>query len=400
MSEAARLDPSQVLIEFDMDSLPPIPTSKPKGPRDLREVIPAGKGRFSKGDVGVQEYLGRIRAGQRCGIQSALKLHGCELSQDWRQPSVVCIAGGGPSLQDEVGALRHLLKRGAKSLAVNKSHDWLLKRGLPCHYSALLDPKDWVAGYVDLNLAKSAVIRKRAGKLWAETRHLIASQCHDLTIAKFRGGANSYLWHAGAGVGESTVLNTEFANEDWINITGASVIGLRAVGIGYGLGFRAFHLFGVDGSSKMPTDAEMQIILRDLSEGGKPAEPLSSEQIKTMLFTMIERNLKLPAVTTEILKKYLYSYGKPHIDATWKAFNVKLDSGWERAFMSNHHMARSVYEFEDSMRHWDSEIKAGKMEPFTVRVHGNPEHSAIAMVAAGMGVHADAAENEKYGCAP
>jgi hypothetical protein len=96
----------------------------------------------------------------------------------------------------------------------------------------------------------------------------------------------------------------------------------------------------------------------------------------------------------------LYAYDKPHIDATWRTFEVKLTSGWTRAFMANHHMARSVYEFEDSMREWDGQIKAGKMEPFAIRVHGNPEYSAIAMVAAGMGVHAAAEENGRYGKRP
>jgi len=327
-----------------------------KGPRNLRDVIPPGKGRFSKGPKGDLEYLDRIRNGQRCGIPSILELVNSERSQDFDKPSVVCIVGGGPSLQDTVGELRHLIKRGAKTLAVNKSHDWLLKRGLPCHYSALLDPKDWVAGYVDLALNAAKSTRKRVGKLWADTRHLIASQCHDNTIAKFKGNPNAYIWHAGAGLGESEVLKTEFAGEPWVILAGASVIGLRGVPLGYGLGFREFHFFGLDGSAKAP----------------KPG--------------------------TETPQ--LYSYDKPHIDPTWKQFEVKLNTGWKRHFLANHHMARSVYEFEDAMREWDQQIKDGRMEPFSIKVHGNPEHSAIAMVAAGMGVHAEPEINEIYGKPP
>ena len=109
-------------------------------PRNLRDVIPPDKGR-----VDTSEYLVRVRRGQTFGMQSLLKLINCERSRDWRKPSIICIVGGGPSLADEVGALRRLIKRGAKVMAVNKSHDWLLKRGLPCDYAALLDPKEWVA---------------------------------------------------------------------------------------------------------------------------------------------------------------------------------------------------------------------------------------------------------------
>jgi hypothetical protein len=41
-----------------------------------------------------------------------------------------------------------------------------------------------------------------------------------------------------------------------------------------------------------------------------------------------------------------------------------------------------------------------KMEPFNILVHGDPEHAAISMVAAGMGIHANASENQKYGNRP
>ena len=320
-------------------------------PRNLRDVIPAGKGRIDR-----DEYLARVRRGQRSGMPSLMRLLNAEHSGNAEHPSVVCIVGGGPSLAEEVGALRHLIKRGAKVIAVNKSHDWLLRRGLRCDYATLLDPKPWVADYIDLQLAAAKENRRRAGKLWAAPKYLIASQCDDLVLGKFNGRTDSYLWHAAAGLGESVVLKQEFAGEPWVNIAGASVVGLRAVGIAHGLGFRRMHLFGIDGSMKPPRDA-----------GGKPM---------------------------------LYAYDKPHIDATWRAFEVKLTSGWTRAFMANHHMARSVYEFEDSMREWDAQIKAGKMEPFSIRVHGDPTYSAIAMVAAGMGVHADTEENERYGKRP
>lgn len=322
-------------------------------PRDLRKVIPPGKGRFAQGEEGTQEYLRRIRRGQTCGMKSMLALVGKEDTNDLRKPSVVCIVGGGPSLQSEVGALRHLVKRGAKTFAVNKSHDWLLKRGLPCDYAALLDPKDWVADYIDLNLARSKETRRKAGKLWVEPKYLIASQCHDDTVNKFKDHPNAYLWHAAAGLGEKEVLNQEFKGQHWVSIAGASVIGLRAPGMCHGLGFREMHLFGLDGSTKM-TNGEHK----------------------------------------------LYAYDKPHTEKTWVPFNVELTSGWKRTFLSNHHMARSVFEFEDQMRDWDTMIKAERLDPFRVFVHGDPEHSAIAMIAAGMGIHADPVQNEKYGKPP
>ncbi len=141
--------------------------------RNLREVIPAGKGRVNAG-----EYLARVRRGQLSGMNSLALLVNSETSGDWRRPAEVCIAGGGPSLADEVGALRHLIKRGAKVIAVNKSHDWLLQRGLRCDYAVLLDPKEWVADYIDLRLATDKSIQRRSGKFWISPKYLCASSDH------------------------------------------------------------------------------------------------------------------------------------------------------------------------------------------------------------------------------
>lgn len=361
--------------------------SKPPNPRgDLRDKIPSGKGR-----IDADEYLKRVKRAQLSGMKSLLDICHTESGE-------VCIVGGGPTLQEEVGALRRLVKRGVKTIAVNKSHDWLMERGLPCHYSVLLDPKDWVVDYVDLDLEISGVARKRVGKMWVQPKHLIASQCADNVLQKFKGHPRAYLWHAAAGLGESEMLNSaEFAKQPWIIVAGASVVGLRAVALAHGLGFRKIHLFGLDGSMKRPSYSDLLRIWRVLEpEGPDP----TADEVMEFIMTVTHERKKLPDAANAVLEKYHYSYAKPHVDATWRPFTVELKTGWTRSFMANHHMARAVYEFEDAMKDWDAQIKRGSMAPFNVVVHGNPEHSAIAMVAAGMGVHADPSENEKYGRAP
>ena len=372
--------------------------------RNLREAIPAGKGRFSAGDKGVEEYLGRIRSGQTCGMQSAISLHNAEHSGDPTRPATLIIAAGGPSLANNLGELRKLVKRGAKVIAVNKTHDYLVKRGIPVDYAALLDPKDWVADYIDPTLKESRSVRKEMGRGWVDTKYLIASQCHDLTINKFKRRKDSYLYHAAAGLGEKDVLKNEFKGQPWICITGGSVIGLRAINLGYGLGFRKFHTFGLDGSARMPPESEMSKLFTLLCQAGMcewtKTEPPTQTEIVSAVFKLARGRKKFPDAANEIMRKYLYSYAKPHIDSTWSAFTIDLKTGWSRSYLANHHMARSVYEFEDSLREWDGNIRSGKMEPFNLVVHGDPEQSAIAMVAAGMGIHADAEQNAKHGKAP
>lgn len=356
--------------------------------RGLRDSIPAGKGRIPP-----EEFLARIRSGQRSGMKSMLRLA-------WKHKGATfCVVGGGPSLQDSVGELRRLAKRGAIIVAVNKSHDWLLKRGLPCHYGVLLDPKEWVADYVTLDVPRET--KKRAGKLWVDPTYLIASQCHDDTIAKFRDHPRAYMWHAGSGIGEDEILREEFGDGEWLNVRGASVVGLRAVSLAIALGAADVHLFGLDGSSKPPSPVEARGIFAALVDAGMatPGTP-SYDEIQDILFEIARRRIKVPDSVSAVLKRHHYAYEKPHIDSTWCGFTIDLKSGWSRNFMANHHMARSAYEFEDAMKHWDAEIRRGTLPPFRVRVHGDPSYSAIAMIAAGMGVHADPAENERYGKPP
>lgn len=372
-----------------LDTVPNLPDVPPL--RLLRDIIPPGKGRLGEGDEGKRAYLERVKAGQESGMKSMLRLIN-------KHPGATfCVVGGGPTLQDEVSALRKLAERGAILVAVNKSHDWLLKRGLPCHYAVLLDPKEWVADYISLDLARAKSTRKKAGKLWVEPTYLIASQCHQKTVDKFLPLDNAYMWHAAAGLGEKELMHTEYAGKDWVLVPGASVVGLRAVFIAHGLGASNIHLFGIDGSSKLPTEAEALKIWQALMPD---VPPIPYGATLEFLFKLMEKNKKFPEEISTIFKKHHYAYGKPHIDDTWKAFHVKLSSGWERAFMANHHMARASYEFEMAMKDWDTLIRSGKMRPFLVKVHGSPEVSAIGMVAAGMGCHAVQAENDKYGNPP
>ena len=360
---------------------------KPIAPRGLRDVIPAGKGRITEA-----EMLDRIRKGQQRGMKSMLRLVG-------RHPrAVFCVVGGGPSLQDNVGELRRLAKRGAIIVAVNKSHDWLLKRGLPCHYGVLLDPKEWVADYITFNIPR---VKARAGKLWVEPSYLIASQCHDVTLDKFQNHPRAYMWHGGGGIGEEKILRDEFGKGEWLNLIGASVVGLRAVTLAVALGASEVHLFGIDGSMKKPPAPAAREIYKALVDAdmAKPGEP-GYDEIMDMLLELARRRVILPPSVSAALKKCHYAYDKPNIDETWCGFTVELTSGWSRNFMANHHMSRSTYEFDDCMKHWDSEIKRGSLPPFNIRVHGDPEVSAIAMIAAGMGVHADPEVNEKYGQPP
>lgn len=320
-----------------------IKTYRTPGPKPLRNAIPKGRGRIKP-----EEYLARVRRSMHMGFTPMTRLvqPPCEYGR------TVCVVGGGPSLRKSAYWLRKMVNQGAHVMACNKSHDWCLNNGIPVHYSVLIDPKEWVADYVDPTLAER--------KGFAPANFLIASQCHDKTLAKFRDVPTAYLWHAAAGLGEGDMLVSEFNKTggwEWAMIPGPSVVGLRCVYIL--TGFRAANvvLFGIDGS----------------------AVPSKTQSI--------EGKTKLD----------LYAYEKPFVDETWHEFDIGTSTGHKRTFVANHHMARSVYEFEDMVLFFDKQIRAGKVPPFNLRVHGDPETSAIAFLAAAkFGIHANPNENARF----
>lgn len=337
------------------NSIPPeqrqqlIDNWKEPGVKPLREAIPKGRGRIEPA-----EYLARVRQAQKSGMQSFALLAGAQVEKN----TLMCVVGGGPSLKDTVHTLRKFARKGARVMAANKSHDFLLKQGIPVHYAVLLDPKEWVADYIDPMLPFRSDIAKRIGGVLP--KYLIASQCHERTLAKFAGNPHAFLWHGAAGLGETKMLADEFKGTDghsWACIPGPSVVGLRCVYLSHALGVGGVDLFGIDGSGVPSTN-----------------QPIDGKT-----------------------KMDLYAYDKPFIDETWHEFTVKMSTGHEKTFVSNHHMARSVYEFEDMVLFWDRKIRAGEVEPFHLKVHGDPERFAIPFVAAGkFGIHANPAMNEKY----
>lgn len=149
----------------------------------------------------------------------------------------VAIVGGGPSLDDTIPELLELIAAGAKVMAVNKTHDDLLARGIKPTFGVMSDPKDWVAGY---QTPTPGVI------------NLLCSQCHDDTFERFKDHGDTFIWHS---LGDEDdypwllergrALETAVLAVEGISTTGGRCIDLAGV-----LGFRDLHLFAFDCSSR------------------------------------------------------------------------------------------------------------------------------------------------------
>lgn len=178
-----------------------------------------------------EDRVARIRRSFDLKLRSASEL------KDLWMGETLCIVGGAPSLEHTFDELVALAAAGAKIAAVNKTHDWLIERGIIPTFGVLADPRDWVAGYVTPH---------------PDVKYLIASQCHDDTFARFEGVDDAYLWHAICADGDRAVLDEEAhrTGQQAFGVVGGSTTTLRLFDMGVLLlGFRALRWFAVDSSA-------------------------------------------------------------------------------------------------------------------------------------------------------
>ena len=90
-------------------------------------LLQSGGGRIDRAEV-----RRRASAAMARGLPS---FHSCApAARTW------AIVGGGPSIAYSLEAIRTLKRQGANIVSVNKSHDWLLERGIaPCAKRLLMD---------------------------------------------------------------------------------------------------------------------------------------------------------------------------------------------------------------------------------------------------------------------
>lgn len=145
----------------------------------------------------------------------------------------LAIAAGGPSLSDTY----HLLSGQGHIASVNGSLNFLLEKGIVPDFCGVLDASPHMA---DVVIADSRV------------RYLVASTCDPSLFDKLlRAGCKVWLWHPtpqSIGTDDGAKALMDRMPDNWRMIAGGCTIGLRWVNIGYLLGYRSFHLHGLDSS--------------------------------------------------------------------------------------------------------------------------------------------------------
>lgn len=295
------------------------------GSSDAAGVLPVAAGRIGRG-----ELRARVNAAMARGLPTSL--HCVNTAKEW------AVVGGGPSINDHVATLRALKRRGVAIVSVNKSHDWLLAHGIVPWGHVLLDPKDWVAGYVT---------RPRR-----DVRYFVASQCHGDVFDALKDYP-VFLWHAGQDFPEDgdsepdATLRAAWPGATWQIVPGATTVGLRAPMLGH-------HLKGPDG--KGGADRFHMIGFDSCRSEGR-----------------------------------LHGYAKPEARDAASGLQKILHRGRKYCFDTNSHMARQFADFDAFMGDLGCHYAEGRLRRgFRMTFYGR---GLLPFYAAMLGLHADAACN-------
>lgn len=144
-----------------------------------------------------------------------------------------CVVGGGPSLVDNIAALRSRAEAGWHIFSLNASHDWLMREAsiIPTHH-VMYDSREFM----------SEMVRN-----WrSDIRYYISSQCHPYVFDVLSKAPHVTMFHS-HNYDQSLKF---FAENDpkAIVLGGAPTVGIQALNLLCALGYRAAELYGYDSS--------------------------------------------------------------------------------------------------------------------------------------------------------
>ncbi len=142
----------------------------------------------------------------------------------------VLLVGGGPSLAGQVDEIRALRAGGAKLVTLNGAYNFALEHGLKVSATVVVDAREFNARFTH--------------PVMDETLYFVASQC-DPAVLEGLPPERTYLWHTST-AGIKDLLDAAYGGKPWFSVPGGSTVALRAIPMLRMLGYRKFHLFGID----------------------------------------------------------------------------------------------------------------------------------------------------------
>ena len=166
----------------------------------------------------------------------------------------VCLIGGGPSIAGEIETIREMAARGYAICALNNTHRWLGECGIKPTVAVCLDARASNADFF-----KPAI---------PDCLYLLASRCAPSVWAACAKG-HRYMYHYNDG---PAVLKPFDGFNGAPIIGGGTTVGIVALGLALGMGFKELHLFGYD--SCVADDGTHHAYAQPLNDGA-PVEPFT-----------------------------------------------------------------------------------------------------------------------------
>lgn len=180
-------------------------------------------GDFRFNPAQVDEALSNIRHNLAQGVPT--------LEAEGEKDGSCVIVGGSPSINRMVDRIRGFDRPGNRILAMNDAVLWLARHGIQAHGCVVRE----IASEGGAGLLKTP----------PACRYYIASNAHPGWLDGLRG-QDCVLWHSPSLIGDVELIHE--LDPDGLMITGGVSAALRSIGIGRAMGYRNFHLFGVDSS--------------------------------------------------------------------------------------------------------------------------------------------------------
>ena len=162
----------------------------------------------------------------------------CKLDLPWLVPQpannkTLIIVGGSPSLKDNMASLKMKARMGAHIMSTNGTLKFLTDKGTTPDFHAQFDARPENVGFV-----------RSAPK---NVSYLIGSMS-DPSVLETLKDRSVILWHGGFDVEKQLEILEPYKNRPIVIVGGGYTIGMRAILLGFHLGYRKFVLYGVDSS--------------------------------------------------------------------------------------------------------------------------------------------------------
>lgn len=235
-------------------------------PENAKMVIFHGEPRPHEVTTGWMPYIWKIGGGSvmelthvcnvedakiKENIESALKQPFPWLKMDEPHDGHAVIVGGAPSLKHNLNEIKLRQKNGQSIIATNNAFAYLRANGIKPDAHVMLDAREENIEFVPQR---------------GFTECYYSSQCHPSVIKQAASHGHAItLWHPMIeGIFDIIGNNTGDAL-----VGGGSTVGMKAIALAYILGYRKFHLYGMDSSY---SEGENHAYKQPLNDGEKVIE--------------------------------------------------------------------------------------------------------------------------------